>query len=114
MLLFLLLSLINSKKRPKIFEKARANPKCTVCKTILDMIKTFLTDKGKWDNAIDVVKPLCKYFKGETGEACTELVTNHIPTVLRLLDSQISPIEVCHVIRFCDKKETEEDDDDYN
>jgi hypothetical protein len=76
-----------------------SNLKCDTCKLSIDVIENYLQKNHTVIELEQVLDNLCN--KTPVSHDCSELVNEYLPSIINLIEQEVSPDEICNQIHLC-------------
>ncbi|CAH8523731.1 unnamed protein product [Heterobilharzia americana] len=74
---------------------------CLTCKFFIETIYGQLQDNKTEDELKQLVKGACSFLPGSYADRCSELVDRYFDDVLKLIENNYTPEQICHMISLC-------------
>lgn len=82
-------------------KEARDDQKCVVCEFIMQYIEKAMKNKSTKDKIEKVVHEACNYLPKTVSQECNDFVNEYADLVIKLLSENISPKEICTMMKLC-------------
>ncbi|XP_077287168.1 prosaposin [Arctopsyche grandis] len=87
-------------------KEVKTSPQCVICEFVMTQLEKELHDKATADEIKKVVHSVCSHMPKNVKKECDEFVDKYADIVIALLTQELSPADVCSMLKFCDGKNT--------
>ena len=75
---------------------------CVVCEFIMQYMEKAMSNKKTKDEVEHIIHGICNHLPKTISKECNQFVNQYADVVIDLLTQEISPKEICTMIKLCD------------
>jgi saposin len=80
---------------------------CAICKTVIIYVRSLLNKNATEDEIEKVLAKVCNFIPDSMKQECTNFIQLYGGTLIKLLVSDITPQEVCGILKLCQQRVTQ-------
>ncbi|XP_072050756.1 uncharacterized protein [Amphiura filiformis] len=81
-----------------------ADPQCALCEFIMKEVDSLLSDNATESEITAALSKVCSLLPNTIQSECDSFVEKYVPAIINLLVKQVSPDQICSLLKFCTSK----------